>query len=100
MKWKTLLAASAAGALAGYWVVKKQQDPLSPEKVLKKVKHAIAPEYAVSGTWIQYKPEKVMRFGLPYNVYKGGFSQIHAQKKHVHHEFIADAETGIILELK
>jgi predicted small secreted protein len=100
MKWRNLIFAGLAGAAVGYAVTKKQTEWLSPEKALKMLKEKAIQNYNISGSWILVNRENTSVFGLPYTVYKGGFSDSSYGNAPVHYEFLIDAKTGTLLQLE
>jgi predicted small secreted protein len=99
MKLRNLIIAGLAGAALGYAVTKQQTERLSPEKALKMLKEKANQTYNISGSWILVDRENTSVFGLPYTVYKGGFSDSSYGNAPVHYEFLIDAETGTLLQL-
>jgi predicted small secreted protein len=99
MKWRNLIIAGLAGAALGYAVTKQQKERLSPEKALKMLKEKASQNYHISGSWILVTREDTSVFGLPYTVYKGGFSDSSYGNAPVHYEFLIDAQTGSLLQL-
>lgn len=99
MKWRNLVIAGLAGAVAGYAITKKQTEWLSPEKALKMLKEKANQNYNISGSWILVNREDTNVFGLPYTVYKGGFSHSSYGNAPIHYEFLIDAKTGTLLQL-
>ena len=99
MKWRHLIFAGLAGAALGYAATRKQTEWLSPEKALKMLKEKATKSYNISGSWILVNRESTSVFGLPYTVYKGGFSDSRYGSAPVHYEFLIDAKTGTLLQL-
>ncbi|WP_226535443.1 PepSY domain-containing protein [Fictibacillus halophilus] len=100
MNWRNLIFAGLAGAVVGYAVTKKQTEWLSPEKALKMLKEKANQTYNISGSWILVNRESTSVLGLPYTVYKGGFSDSSYGNSPVHYEFLIDARTGTLLQLE
>lgn len=99
MNWRNLILAGLTGAVIGFVITKKQTDPLTPEKALKLLKEKASQQYSITGAWIVVKPEDISVHGLPYSVYKGGFSHSMPGSEAVHYEFLIDAGTGTVLQL-
>jgi predicted small secreted protein len=100
MRWKTFLFAGIAGAVAGYAITKKATEWLTPEKALDLLKNKARETYSISGAWIMVNREETTVYGLPYTVYKGGFSHSIEGNSPVHFEFMVDARTGTLIQLK
>ncbi|MBY6035141.1 PepSY domain-containing protein [Fictibacillus nanhaiensis] len=99
MKWRTILFAGLAGALAGYTVSRKRNEWISPEKALNLLKEKASEQYTITGAWILVNREETRVHNLPHTVYKGGFSHS-KQGSAVHYEFLVDASTGTLLQLE
>ncbi|MQR95232.1 peptidase M4 [Fictibacillus phosphorivorans] len=99
MNWRNLILAGLTGAAIGYVVTKKQTETITPEKALKQLKEKASEHYRISGAWIMVKAEEKNVHGLPYSVYKGGFSSSSPGTEASHFEFLIDASTGSVLEL-
>ncbi|MET3727452.1 putative small secreted protein [Fictibacillus halophilus] len=99
MNWRNLILAGLTGAAIGYVVTKKQTETITPEKALKLLKEKAKEHYRISGAWIMVKAEDKNVHGLPYSVYKGGFSNSSPGTEASHFEFLIDASTGSLLEL-
>jgi predicted small secreted protein len=100
MNWKTIAIGVAAGFAAGY-VTKQAIEQTSrptPEKVLAHVKNTVRKDGQIYGSWIVMKPEPFQKFDVTYSVYKGGISR-YMNGKQEQLEFVADANTGTLLEL-
>lgn len=74
------------------------KERISPEKALKKAKATAAAQHTISGSWIHMNPETVERFGLQYEVYRGGMSTSTPDGT-VQFEFIVETKNGTLLEL-
>ncbi len=99
MNWRNLILAGLTGAAIGYVVTKKQTETITPEKALKQFKEKARDHYTISGAWIMVNSEEKNVHGLPYSVYKGGFSNSSPGMVASHYEFLIDASTGSLLEL-
>ncbi|PQD94594.1 hypothetical protein CYL18_13080 [Pradoshia eiseniae] len=101
MNWKTFITGAAAGFAAGYVVkeLSNKKGMVSPEKVLTTIKTTLGDEGTnIRGSWIMMKPEKYTRNYLDYDVYKGGLTKVDGHESS-QFEFIADANTGTILDI-
>lgn len=100
MNWKSFIGGIAAGFAAGY-VVKEltnQTGLASPEKILSTIKTTLNQDGSnIRGSWIMMKPEKYTKNELDYDVYKGGLTKVTGTEA-TQYEFIADANTGTIIE--
>ncbi|GER66455.1 hypothetical protein BpJC7_07020 [Weizmannia acidilactici] len=100
MNWKTFLAGIAIGAAAGYAVNETvhQTVPTSADSVLSKVKKAFKENGPIDGSWIQMAAEDYEKYPFKTKVYRGGISMTEGGEKK-QYEFIADAKTGIVLDV-
>lgn len=101
LKVKHFLIGAACGIAAScltHFVLKNNQ-LLSSEEVIKKVKAALKSDGKISGTWIITKPETVERNMITYQVYRGGITKL-TESDQINMEFLADAKTGTILEVE
>ncbi|MBM0067054.1 hypothetical protein JNO66_15445 [Bacillus gibsonii] len=73
------------------------KERISPEKALKKAKATAATQHTISGSWIHMNPETVERYGLQYEVYRGGMSTSTPDGT-VQFEFIVETKNGTLLE--
>ncbi|MBD5807208.1 hypothetical protein EAI26_07815 [Lactobacillus sp. 0.1XD8-4] len=92
----TLGASGIAGFIAGKLFGNRQ---VSADRILKLVKNDFASEGAVTGSWINDKAIPFQRFAVKTDAYEGGISRLEDGEK-VEYEFVADAYTGSLLELK
>ncbi|GGL42431.1 hypothetical protein [Sporolactobacillus putidus] len=72
---------------------------LSSEKVLHLVRKAAKESLPVEGAWIYLSPQTMTRDSLTCKVYRGGLTAA-GGKTVRHYDFIADARTGTLIELK
>ncbi len=101
MNWKSFFIGLTVG-IAGGFAAKElisQNTKISPEKVLKHVKEQFKQNGPISGSWIHMKTEPYERHDVQYHVYKGGISK-NINGKTEQFEFIADALTGTLLDIK
>ena len=100
MNWKSFFLGAAVGIVGGY-VSKEvitQKTNVSPERVLASVKKHFQLNGPVSGSWIHMEAEPYEKSQMTYRVYKGGISQT-VEGAIQQYEFIADAQTGTVIEL-
>ncbi|WP_019243915.1 MULTISPECIES: PepSY domain-containing protein [Bacillus] len=100
MKWKDLALGVAIGFACGYaakCTVEKYAQQ-SPDEILSKVKNAMKQEGKIIGSWILMKPEKYVKSGLEYDVFKGGLTKI-TDDEQKQLSFVADASTGTVIEI-
>ncbi|MBM7644869.1 putative small secreted protein [Scopulibacillus daqui] len=100
MKIKNIAIAFGVGLAGGYVLQKAlQKSTLSPEQVMQLVKKTAKKALDIDGAWIYLSPENYQQNGLTYKVYKGGLTAKNNENLE-HYDFIADASTGTILDLK
>ncbi|PFN96464.1 putative small secreted protein [Neobacillus bataviensis] len=100
MNWKSFFLGAAVGIVGGY-VTKEiltQKTNVSPERVLGAVKKHLQPKGSILGSWIHMEAEPYDKNQMTYRVYKGGISQ-NTDGNIQQYEFIADAQTGTLLDL-
>ncbi|AVQ34566.1 hypothetical protein C7J88_03395 [Staphylococcus muscae] len=78
-----------------YTLNKNKQNYYPAEKVIESVKSYFQ---NVSGSYIVYEPTLYRKFGIEYEVYKGGISTTR-QGKVMHYTFIADAYDGQVIDI-
>ncbi|WP_264738800.1 PepSY domain-containing protein [Cytobacillus firmus] len=100
MNWKSFMLGVGVGLASGYAAreLLSQKTSVSPEKALANAKDAFKQEGPISGSWIHMKAEPYEKGHLKYQVYKGGISRFSGEEAE-QYEFIADAETGTILDV-
>ena len=76
-----------------------QKTYVSPEKVLENVKKQFNQNGPISGSWIHMVTEPFEKHQINYQVYKGGISKSQ-NGVNEQFEFIADASTGTLLDVK
>lgn len=101
MKWKSFFLGAAVGLIGGYAAreLVSNQTLLPADRVLQKSKRLFKENGPIYGSWIQMKAEPFERNQISYQVYKGGISRMNNGEKE-QFEFIADACTGTILEVR
>ncbi|MCO7175907.1 hypothetical protein ACFP7A_01920 [Sporolactobacillus kofuensis] len=98
-------AAIVVGTITGYlagiatcqFINKKGS--LSSENVLARVKKAVSEQWPINGAWIYLSPQSWSKDDFTHFVYKGGLTSDEDGIIH-HFDFVADAHTGSLLELK
>ncbi|ARJ50032.1 hypothetical protein [Staphylococcus lutrae] len=78
-----------------YVLYKNKQKYIAADKVIENVKGYFK---HVTGSYILYEPTTYRKFGIEYEVYKGGISA-ERQGKTFNYEFIADAYNGQIIDI-
>lgn len=99
---RDLLIGFATGIAAAYLVkeVYNRSEKLYPaDDVLKEIKSAFKEEGPIDGSWIFMKTEPYKQHALTTEVYKGGITR-HKEDELQQFEFLADAYTGAVIEVK
>lgn len=78
--------------------LKQKEQALHADKILDNVKKAFLKEGPIEGGWIQYEKQPFQKFAIKTDSYLGGINRLEDDKI-VTYEFLADANTGAILEL-
>jgi len=101
MNWKSFFLGAAVGIVGGYVTkeILNQKTYVSPEKVLEHVKKQFKQNGPISGSWIHMVAEPYEKQQITYRVYKGGISK-NNDGVNEQYEFIADASTGTILDIR
>ncbi|ANU12677.1 hypothetical protein B481_1284 [Planococcus halocryophilus Or1] len=102
MRNRDLLIGFATGIAATYLVKElyNRSEKLYPaDDVLKEVKSAFKEEGPIDGSWIFMKTEPYKQHALTTEVYKGGITR-HKEDELQQFEFLADAFTGAVIEVK
>ena len=87
-------------ALAGFVTGKMFGDRRRGAKtILKLVTNDFKKEGPLAGSWIDYQPIPLQRFAYKTTSYRGGLRR-QEDDQLVNYEFLADAYTGSIIELK
>lgn len=97
-----ILTAALSGFAAGFAAEKFSAGGrriLSPEKVLRLVKQTAKESVPTDGAWIFLSPHTWTKDALTTVVYRGGLI-MNESSPATHYDFIADARTGSLLELK
>lgn len=102
MKNRDLLIGFATGVAATFLIkeVYDRKEKLYPaDDVLKSIKSAFKEEGPIDGSWIFMKTEPYKQHAVATEVYKGGITR-HREDELEQFEFLADAYTGAVLEVK
>jgi predicted small secreted protein len=101
MNWKSFALGVSVGIVAGVAAkeIISQNTKVSPEKVLENVKDHFKQNGPISGSWIHMKAEPFEQHQVQYQVYKGGISKNNNGATE-QYEFIADASTGTLLDVR
>ncbi|MDN7240197.1 PepSY domain-containing protein [Planococcus sp. N028] len=102
MKNRDLLIGFATGAVTAFLVKEaydRKEKHYSADDVLKSVKSAFKEEGPIDGSWIFMKTEPYKQHAVETEVYKGGITR-HYEDELEQFEFLADAFTGAVLEVK
>lgn len=75
----------------------ENRSKFSSEKILHLIKNTAGANGKVTGSWIMTKPETLNQNSFTYQAYRGGITKIEDNDEK-HFEFLADANTGEILE--
>lgn len=102
LKWTGigLLSGLAIGMVSGavahrYYQEKKHIDP---ELILQQVKEAFLEQGDIEGSWIEFNTYPLEKVAVTYDTYTGGITRCEKGEL-VQYEFIADANTGVVLDL-
>jgi predicted small secreted protein len=101
MNWKSFLLGAAVGIIGGYAAkeIITCKTNISPEKVLEQVKKQFSKNGPINGSWIHMEAEPYEKQQINYRVYKGGISKNNNGTTE-QFEFIADAQTGTLLDVR
>ncbi|KRL39999.1 MAG: hypothetical protein LKJ22_00065 [Liquorilactobacillus nagelii] len=96
-----LLLGAIAGFISGLQAsgLFQKSGRLTPQQILHRVRHEFQKETPIQDSWINTRPEPFQKFALKTFVYHGGVSRLEDQQL-IQYDFLADANTGSILELK
>ena len=97
-KWPLLIPITIGIIMTGsyfYTLNKNKQSYYPAEKVITSVKDYFQ---NVTGSYIVYEPTTYRKFGIEYEVYKGGVSAVRNGKTY-HYTFIADAYNGQVIDI-
>lgn len=97
--WIISLTLGASG-IAGFIIGKLFGNrPISANRILRMVRNDFAREGRITGSWINHHMVPFQRFAVKTNAYRGGLTR-REDDKLVNYDFLADAYTGSLLELK
>ncbi|WP_144555165.1 PepSY domain-containing protein [Bacillus sp. X1(2014)] len=101
MNWKSFLLGAAVGMISGYAAKEfiDSKTKVSAEKVLEQVKKQFTKNGPINGSWIHMEAEPYEKQHINYLVYKGGISKNNDGTTE-QFEFIADAQTGTLLDVR
>lgn len=101
MNWKSFLLGATVGIIGGYAAkeIIACKTNISPEKVLEQVKKQFSQNGPINGSWIHMEAEPYEKQQIIYRVYKGGISKNNNGTTE-QFEFIADAQTGTLLDVR
>jgi predicted small secreted protein len=101
MNWKSFLLGAAIGIIGGYAAkeIINCNTNISAEKVLEQVKRQFSKNGPINGSWIHMEAEPYEKQQIHYRVFKGGISKNNNGTTE-QFEFIADAQTGTILDVR
>ncbi|KRM07577.1 MAG: hypothetical protein ABF804_02095 [Liquorilactobacillus ghanensis] len=96
-----LLIGTIAGFISGLQAsgFLHQSERLTPQQILSRVRQEFQRETPIQDSWISTRPEPFQKFALKTFVYHGGVSRLEDQQL-IQYDFLADATTGSVLELK
>lgn len=97
--WKvsaTLGLSSIAGFVLGQLIGNRKQ---SANRILKMIRDDFKKEGPVIGSWIDSQAEPYQRYAVEADVYHGGVTRLEDSIP-VNYQFVADARTGSLIELK
>lgn len=79
--------------------MKHYKQKLSADTILQSVKKAFLKEGPIEGSWINFEKQPVRKFAVHTEGYNGGITRL--EDNHlVTYEFLADAKTGSVLDIK
>lgn len=86
-----------SGVASTIWLKKKQT--MSADDVLRKVKAAFLEEGPIEGSWINFEKQPLRKFAVHSLGYTGGLTRLEDGEL-VTYEFLADAQTGTVLDIQ
>ncbi|WP_258007259.1 hypothetical protein [Staphylococcus sp. 17KM0847] len=96
--WPLVIPIAIGVAMTGsyfYMLNKNKQNYYPADKVIDSVKAYFK---NVTGSYIVYEPTTYRKFGIEYEVYKGGITAIRNNEVY-HYTFIADAYDGQVIDI-
>lgn len=85
------------GVTAALFTKRKQQ--LAADDVLKKIKQQFLKEGPIEGSWINFEKKPIRKFAIHTEGYSGGITRLEDERL-ITYEFLADANTGSVLDIK
>lgn len=86
-----------SGIASTMWYQKKKT--MDADTVLENVKASFLKEGPIEGSWIQFEKKPIRKFAINSKTYTGGISRLEDGKM-VQYEFLADAYTGTVIDVK
>ncbi|EKU50257.1 hypothetical protein [Staphylococcus massiliensis] len=87
----------AGGAITSLILLReKNYQMYNPDKIIKEVKSTF---HDVEASYIVKQPSTYSKFGIEYEVFQGGITA-RLNNKLTHYEFIADAYSGQLIDIK
>lgn len=86
-----------SGIASAMWYHKKRT--MDADLVLEDVKEAFLKEGPIEGSWIEFEKKPLRKFAIHSKTYNGGISRLEDGNM-VQYEFIADAYTGTVIDIK
>ena len=87
----------ASGIASTIWA--KNREKIHPDIILEKVKRAFLTEGPIEGSWINFEKQNIRKFAIQLQGYSGGITRLEDGQL-VSYEFVADAKTGTVLDVK
>lgn len=87
----------ASGIASTIWA--KNREKIHPDTILEKVKRAFLTEGPIEGSWINFEKQNIRKFAVQLQGYSGGITRLEDGQL-VSYEFVADAKTGTVLDVK
>ncbi|MFD1455625.1 PepSY domain-containing protein [Levilactobacillus lanxiensis] len=87
------------GGLMGVFVTRLfGANRLNPDDILEQVKRQFRQESPIEGAWIEKHAVPFQKFAVKSRVYYGGINR-YEDDQLVQYQFVADAETGSVLDI-
>lgn len=86
-----------SGITAAVWI--KNRNALGADDVLDTVKRAFQKEGPIEGSWITFEKQPVRKFAVHSDAYSGGITRMEDGQL-VMYEFLADTNTGTVLDIQ
>lgn len=101
MNKRSFLLGTTVGIAIGFLAktFAEQNQHLSPEVALERVKEAFQRTAPVSGSWIYIEPQTYEKNGLVYETYRGGITRTMDDQQN-QYEFQADVKTGVVIDVE